>query len=66
MAEPEPISERRRQMAGVGAFVAFLVTLLVLAKAFHLNGGSAFVWLIPAAFVGFLVWNWLAKGTPPG
>jgi hypothetical protein len=53
--------ERRHQWAGVAAVVAFLVTLVVLGRAFNLSGNRAFVWLIPAAFVAALVWNWLAR-----
>jgi len=42
---------------------AFLITLVVLGRAFNLSGDRAFVWLIPATFVAALVWNWLVRST---
>jgi len=51
---------KRRAVAGVAAGAAALISLLVLQKAYHLTGGSAVLWIIPPAFIAFLVYQWLA------
>jgi len=52
---------RDNTAAGVAGVAVFIITLLVLAKAFHLSGGSSFVWFFVAAVVGLFTYSRLSK-----
>lgn len=54
-------TEARKRVAGTLAFVAAVVTLLVLQKAYHLNGGSFAAWAIPSAVVAVLVYSFVVR-----
>lgn len=54
-------TEARKRVAGTLAFVGAVVTLLVLQKAYHLNGGSFVAWAIPSAVVAVLIYSFVVR-----